>query len=108
MTVADIPANLYRARPREIYVGGALLWVLLFLNPVGAWNSGLKRFFDMGSSIVCGLIRGVGDDNINGSEALLLLWILAITYAALLYLKAPQISNWLWGDTHLKLRRYGP
>ena len=66
--------SLHRWRPREIYTGGAVLWVFLFLNPVGAWNNGLKRFFDVGSSIVCGLIRG---DNISGPEAVLLLWILS-------------------------------
>lgn len=108
MTTAQITATLHRWRPREVYAGGALLWVLLFLNPVGAWNYGLKRFFDVGSSIVCGLIRGIGDDSISAPEAVLLLWILALAYAGLLYLKAPQISNWLWGDAHLKARRYQP
>lgn len=108
MTPAQFMATLYQRRPREIYVGGTVLWVLLFLNPVGAWNNGLKRFFDVGSSIVCGLIRGIGDDSISAPEANVLLWILALAYAGLLYLKAPQISNWLWGDAHLKARRYEP
>jgi hypothetical protein len=106
--MSKILAVLHSWRPLEVYVGATILWVLLFLNVIEAFKYKIKYFLGIDSSIIYRLIRGLGDDHLGNSEASMLFWIIALIYAALIFIKAPQISNWIWNDSHVGIRRYHP
>ena len=106
--------TLHRKRPLEVYVLAAILFVLLFLNPAGLFYptlilhelGGFERgyLFHAKSSIIRGLIHGLGDDHLGDPQGALLHGIAATVYVAVVFLKGPQISNWLWSDKSLKPR----
>ena len=100
--------ELFRRRPLEVYVGAVLFYVLLFWNPADlvSYRFNIGNLFELDASIIGGLLRGIGGDDLRRPQATLLYWVVAIVYALLVMLKAPQISNWLWNDNRVPPRRW--
>ena len=85
--------------PKEVYVGAAFLFILLFLNSTEViFQLRLSDIFDITGSIVYGLIRGIGDNNINSDEAIVFYWVITFVYVGLISLKVRKISKWLWDN----------
>ena len=100
--------GLSKRRPLEVYVGATLLYVLLFLNPAELSFSYFRigDLFELDTTIVSGLIRGIGDDDLRRPQATLLYWVVMFAYVLIVWLKAPQISNWLWNDSRVPHKRW--
>ena len=103
---------LYRKRPLEVYICAALVYVLLFLNGIELFDHyNFYRFdfddlFYIRRSVVYGFIGGMGDQYLGSEQALLFFWVVSVIYVALIVIKARQISNWLWNDSHLQPKRF--
>lgn len=66
--------------PKEVYVLSAAYLLTLFLN--------FSEFMDSRFR--------VGDDHIRHDDAIVLYWVILLTSALLITLKARRISEWLW------------
>lgn len=85
--------------PKEVYILAGALFFLLFLNSTEIfYYLRFKDIFDIKDSIIYGLIRGVGDDQISRREAVILYWTIASLYTGIITIKARKISLWLWSN----------
>lgn len=96
----DWIATIKAKRPWDVYVGGLVVYVILFLNSAEffGYRFDLVDVFEPRNSIVYGLIRGVGDDHINSGEAEVFFWFLSVLYVGLVLNKARAISRWIWNE----------
>ena len=95
-----ILGKLYSHRPKEVYALVVMLYFLLFLNSSELLSSRIRvgDIFETRHSIVYGLIRGIGDAHLRYDAASILYWVLAVLFLAIGFIKAKQISCWLWSE----------
>ena len=92
--------KLKNYRPKEVYASLTMLYFLLFLNASELLSLRIRisDIFELRHSVVYGLIRGVGDDNLRYDSALILYWVLAVLFVSIGFIKAKKISAWLWDN----------